>query len=126
MGYLFAILAGMFKALRDRDEWGAGGIQTDSDFPWYAGWEWYRKWRMTEEYIGPFPLDAWHNFDVANIVCAFLAGAFLWPEYGTWTIGVGLAYALPSKWLFYHVLLMRHPIRELREYFTERSGGATS
>ena len=120
---IFAILTGMFKALRDRDTWGSDAPENDPNKPWYASWVWYQKWSDTEAYLGPFPLDAWHNFDVANIICAMLAGAFLWPIYGTWTIGVGLAFALPSKWLFYHVLLMRNPLKELREYFTERTVG---
>jgi hypothetical protein len=122
----FAFLAGMFKALRDRDLWHDGPDAGEgTDHTWYESWGWYRAWSDTERYIGPFPLDAWHNFDVACIASAIASGCALCPEIGWWAVPVGLSVALPSKWLFYHVLLMRHPVAELKEYWNERTGGAS-
>ena len=118
---IFSVLSGMFKALRDRDLWGSDAPDSDPNKPWYASWAWYQKWSDTEAYIGPFPLDAWHNFDVACMASAVVAGGLMWLDYGWESIWIILAFALSSKWLFYHVLLMRHPIQELRQYFQERT-----
>lgn len=115
MSIVFAILTGMFKAMRDRDLW--SGAIDDSDALWYGTWKSYRAWSDTEKYIGPFPLDAWHNLDLANMACAVVAGAHFWPDYGWWSIVAVFTFALPSKFLFYHVLLLRHPIAELKEYW---------
>jgi hypothetical protein len=122
----FAFLAGMFKALRDRDLWHDGPDAGEgTDHTWYESWGWYRAWSDTEKYLGPFPLDAWHNFDVAIIACAAISGWAFWLNYGWWTPVAVLAVALPTKFLFYHILLMRHPVAELKEYWNERTGGAS-
>lgn len=125
---LFAILTGMFKALRDRDEWHAEN-PNESDYIWLWSMAWYRQWSKTARYWLSFPLDAWHNFDVANMICSFTAGYvavlvalgldfLFWPY--LYNLTVFLGFALSSKWLFYHVLLMRNPRKELEEYFGER------
>lgn len=122
MWAIFAILTGMFKALRDRDLWHDGPENgAGTDHTWYESWKWYRQWSDTEAYIGPFPLDAWHNLDIACMASAVVAGGLAWPLYGYECIWLIMAFALPSKWLFYHVILMKHPIAELKEYFAERA-----
>ena len=116
LALIFAVLAGMFKALRDRDLWHGG------DPTWYEAWAWYQAWSETDRYLGPFPLDAWHNFDVACMACAAIAGGLLWAGWGWWSPVAVLAVALPSKFVFYHIILMRDPLGELREYWRERIG----
>jgi hypothetical protein len=103
----------MFKALRDRDLWGSN--PHDGAELWYENWRWYRAWSETEKYLGPFPLDAWHNLDVMALSAAFVAGR----GHLDWCVIAFLAIALPSKFLFYHLLLMRHPVRELTEQWRE-------
>lgn len=118
LAVIFAVLTGMFKALRDRDLWHGSGRE-DSDATWYGEWRWYEAWSQTGASIGPFPLDAWHNLDLACMASAVMSGGMLWPEYGWWSIVAVFTFALPSKFLFYHVLLLRHPIAELREYWAD-------
>jgi hypothetical protein len=102
--------------LRDRDLWGSDAAENDSNKPWYASWAWYQKWSDTEAYIGPLPLDFWHNADLVVMGAAYVAGR----GEIDWTLLTFYAIALPSKWLFYHILLMRHPVDELRQYLRER------
>jgi len=56
------------------------------------------------------------------MACAAISGGLLWADSGWLTPAVTLAVALPSQFVFYHIILMRDPLGELREYWRERIG----
>jgi hypothetical protein len=111
---LFSFLAGMFKALRDRDLWGALS-QEDGVELWYERNRFYRAWSDTEKYLGPFPLDFWHNADLVVMASAYVAGRGALD----WSLVWFFAVALPTKAVTYHFLVMKRPLVELRAQWEE-------
>lgn len=107
MSLEWVILAGVFKALRDRDEWGADNADHVELF--YERWRWYKRWRLAGSFLW-LELDSWHAFDMAGIFCLCMAFTDIVASILATTI------ALATFTLLYHGFLLRNPIAGVREW----------
>ena len=113
MSWHWLILAGIFKALRDRDEWGAD--TNDSIVLFYEDWEWYKKWRVAGSFLW-LEKDSWHVFDMLTVFC--VAKAML----GYVDALIATTVVLGVFTLFYHGLLLRNPLRGVRDWLNRYFG----
>lgn len=106
-----AIIAGICKALRDRDLWGAK--PKDGCELWYEEWDWYELWSQTERKVLWLPADAWHVFDVGHMVSLILAGY----SCGSLLDATFCLLVVTSTFtVFFHSLLLRHPLDGIRQW----------